>query len=214
MCTFSVFITLLWIFYKRMTCLSHNKVFSRISPLGCCINLHCTNAPISPFSPLRWLPILSKWMRREKSAFRYKNTTQKEGQRLLGIFFFVLSLFQGFFVLFGVGVRDVNLSWVYLKQTGPMSKPNSWSAPPMSIGAMSRMGRRDGLSVLYSITVLLHSPVCLCRCKGKWFQILVLQRTKTLCDNHFDTKVQFRQIKFTILLFLQAKVKVVFAKNT
>lgn len=51
---------------------------------------------------------------------------------------------------------------IYLKQTGPMSKPNSCSAPPMSKGAMSRMGRRDGLFVLYSITVLLHSPVCLC----------------------------------------------------
>ena len=33
----------------------------------------------------------------------------------------------------------------------------------MSKGAMSRMGRRDGLFVLYSITVLLHSPVCVCR---------------------------------------------------
>lgn len=56
---------------------------------------------------------------------------------------------------------------IHLKQTGPMSKPNSCSAPPMSKGAMSRMGRRDGLFVLYSITVLLHSPVCLCGCEEK-----------------------------------------------
>lgn len=83
----------------------------------------------------------------------YKNTTQKEGQRF-GFFSFVLS----FLVL-------IYHESIYLKQTGPMSKPNSCSAPPMSKGAMSRMGRRDGLFVLYSITVLLHSPVCLCRCE-------------------------------------------------
>lgn len=30
----------------------------------------------------------------------------------------------------------------YKKQTGPMSTPNSWLAPPMSMGAMSTMGSR------------------------------------------------------------------------
>lgn len=129
--------------------MSHNKVFSRV-PVGCCINLHCTNAPLSPFSPLRWLPILSKWMRREKSAFGIKKQHRKKGRD------FVFSFFLSFSVL-------IYHESIYLKQTGPMSKPNSCSAPPMSKGAMSRMGRRDGLFVLYSITVLLHSPVCLCR---------------------------------------------------
>lgn len=101
-------------------------------------------------------------MRRENSAFSIKKTTQKEGQRFC---FFVLSLFL---VL-------IYHESIYLKQTGPMSKPNSWSAPPMSKGAMSRMGRRDGLFVLYSITVLLHSPVCLCRCKGRKGDLILEQ---------------------------------------
>lgn len=44
-----------------------------------------------------------------------------------------------------------------------MSKPNSWSAPPISKGAMSRMGKRDGLFVLYSMIVLPHSLFFLCK---------------------------------------------------
>lgn len=94
-------------------------------------------------------------MRREKSAFGIKTQHRKKGRDFV---FFVLSLF--FLVL-------IYRESIHLKQTGPMSKPNSCSAPPMSKGAMSRMGRRDGLFVLYSITVLLHSPVCLCGCEEK-----------------------------------------------
>lgn len=39
---------------------------------------------------------------------------------------------------------------LYKKQTAPTSTPNSWSAPPMSIGAMSTIGRREVFCVLYS----------------------------------------------------------------
>lgn len=59
----------------------------------------------------------------------------------------------------GLGHRDTPL---YKKQTAPTSTPNSWSAPPMSIGAMSTMGRREVFCVLYSKTVLPHRPVCFC----------------------------------------------------
>lgn len=55
----------------------------------------------------------------------------------------------------------------YKKQTAPMSTPNSWSAPPMSIGAMSTMGSLDVFWVLYSITVLAHWPVCFCKTAEK-----------------------------------------------
>lgn len=36
----------------------------------------------------------------------------------------------------------------YKKQTGPTSTPNSWSGAPMSIGAISMIGRRDVFVVL------------------------------------------------------------------
>lgn len=36
----------------------------------------------------------------------------------------------------------------YKKQTGPTSRPNSWSGAPTSIGAISMMGRRDVFDVL------------------------------------------------------------------
>lgn len=59
---------------------------------------------------------------------------------------------------------------LYKKQTAPMSTPNSWSAPPTSMGAMSTIGSLDVFWVLYSITVLPHWPVCFCggkeKCKG------------------------------------------------
>lgn len=48
----------------------------------------------------------------------------------------------------------------YKKQAGPMSTPNSCSGPPMSIGAMSMMGRREVFCDRYSIIVLPHLPVC------------------------------------------------------
>lgn len=41
-----------------------------------------------------------------------------------------------------------------------MSTPNSWSAPPMSIGAMSMMGRREVFCDLYSMMVFPHLPLC------------------------------------------------------
>lgn len=66
-----------------------------------------------------------------------------------------LSLFP---VILG-GHCDIPL---YKKQTAPTSTPNSWSAPPMSIGAMSTIGRREVFCVLYSKTVLPHRPVCFC----------------------------------------------------
>lgn len=69
------------------------------------------------------------------------------------VFFHVLS--QSTYVFF------------YKKQTAPMSTPNSWSAPPMSIGAMSTMGSLDVFWVLYSITVLAHWPVCFCKTAEK-----------------------------------------------
>lgn len=142
MYTFIVFITLL--LFLQNDDMSHNMVFSRVS-LGCCINLHCAMLrSVHWSSPIE--PSLSKWICR-KISIQHKKT-QKEGQRFF--------LFLSFSCL-------IYHESIYLKQTGPMSKPNSWSAPPMSKGAMSRMGRRDGLFVLYSITVLLHWPVCLCR---------------------------------------------------
>lgn len=49
---------------------------------------------------------------------------------------------------------------LYKKQTAPTSTPNSWFAPPISIGAMSTMGRREVFCDLYSITVFPHCPVC------------------------------------------------------
>lgn len=52
--------------------------------------------------------------------------------------------------------------FLYKKQTAPTSTPNSWCASPMSMGAMSTMGRREVFCDLYSITVLPHDPVCLC----------------------------------------------------
>lgn len=140
MYTFIVFITLL--LFLQNDDMSHNMVFSRVS-LGCCINLHCAMLLLVHWSsPIE--PSLSKWICR-KISIQYKKT-QKEGQR--------------FFLSFS---RLIYHESIYLKQTGPMSKPNSWSAPPMSKGAMSRMGRRDGLFVLYSMTVLLHWPVRFCR---------------------------------------------------
>lgn len=141
MYTFIVFITLL--LFLQNDDMSHNMVLSRVS-LGCCINLHCTMLrSVHWSSPIE--PSLSKWICGKKSAFSIKKK-QTEGQR----FFFFLSF-----------SRLIYHESIYLKQTGPMSKPNSWSASPMSKGAMSRMGRRDGLFVLYSMTVLLHWPVCL-----------------------------------------------------
>lgn len=65
------------------------------------------------------------------------------------------------FLFFGAGHRDTPL---YKKQTGPRSNPNSWFAPPMSIGAMSTIGRREVFCVLYSKTVLPHRSVCFCGC--------------------------------------------------
>ncbi len=62
----------------------------------------------------------------------------------------------------------------YKKQTAPMSTPNSWSAPPMSMGAMSTMGSLDVFWVLYSITVLAHWPVRFCKTAKKpckWISI-------------------------------------------
>ena len=64
-----------------------------------------------------------------------------------------------YFLCFLGGHRDIPL---YKKQTAPTSTPNSWSAPPMSIGAMSTIGRREVFCVLYSKTVLPHRPVCFC----------------------------------------------------
>lgn len=57
----------------------------------------------------------------------------------------------------------------YKKQTGPRSTPNSCSGPPMSIGAMSTMGRREVFCERYSMTVLPHFPVCFWGKNGqKW----------------------------------------------
>lgn len=46
----------------------------------------------------------------------------------------------------------------YEKHTGPMFRPNSWSAFPTSMGAKSTTGSLAGVWVLYSITVLPHAP--------------------------------------------------------
>lgn len=98
----------------------------------------------------------------------------------------------------------------------------------MSIGAMSRMGRRDGLSVLYSITVLLHSPVCLCGCKGKGFQTLAFFKaqqqhaTTTLTQRSHKSQTFVCQVRRQVLkkqrkplrcFFCALAKKVVFAKN-
>lgn len=48
-----------------------------------------------------------------------------------------------------------------------MSTPNSWSGPPISNGAISTTGNLIVLRVLYSKTVLPHSPVCFCEVKRK-----------------------------------------------
>ena len=58
-----------------------------------------------------------------------------------------------------VGGSQVGVEGVYRKQTGPTSKPNSWSGAPTSKGATSMMGKREVLVVLYSITVLPQAPV-------------------------------------------------------
>lgn len=60
-------------------------------------------------------------------------------------------------------LHSLQLLILYKKQTGPISIPNSWSAPPISMGAMSTMGRREVFCDLYSNIVLPHCPVCLCR---------------------------------------------------
>lgn len=75
----------------------------------------------------------------------------------------------------GVGkyLGPLGLQWIvlflgsgfYKKQTGPMSTPNSCSGPPMSMGAMSMMGRREVFCDRYSIIVLPHLPVCFWRKK-------------------------------------------------
>lgn len=62
-----------------------------------------------------------------------------------------------------LGSQWIVLFWgsgFYKKQTGPMSTPNSCSGPPMSMGAMSTMGRREVFCDRYSMTVLPHLPVC------------------------------------------------------
>lgn len=72
------------------------------------------------------------------------------------------------YFLFQISTSFFSIIWslvLYKKQTGPTSTPNSWSAPPISMGAMSRMGRREVFCDLYSITVLPHFPVCLCRAR-------------------------------------------------
>lgn len=74
-------------------------------------------------------------------------------------FFVVEFISCVFFFFMGLKHRDTPL---YKKQTAPTSTPNSWSAPPTSIGAISTMGRREVFCVLYSKTVLPHRPVCFC----------------------------------------------------
>lgn len=64
---------------------------------------------------------------------------------------------------------------LYKKQTAPTSTPNSWWAPPISTGAMSTMGRREVFWDLYSMTVLLHCPVCFCRDKSSAVRSLFTQ---------------------------------------
>lgn len=66
-----------------------------------------------------------------------------------------------------------------------MSTPNSWSAPPTSIGAMSIIGSRDVFVVLYSMTVLPQSPVCVCWVKRK-------SRIINNSWNHTSTAIEYR----------------------
>lgn len=45
----------------------------------------------------------------------------------------------------------------YLKQTGPISKPNSWFLPPISRVAMSKNGKRWGFSIGKSVNQALYT---------------------------------------------------------
>lgn len=76
-----------------------------------------------------------------------------------GVQFGLFVCFQGQEKVGWVGGSQRGAEGVYRKQTGPMSKPNSWSGAPTSKGATSMMGKREVLVVLYSITVLPQAPV-------------------------------------------------------
>lgn len=93
--------------------MSHNKVFSRV-PLGCCINLHCTNAPVSPFQSSQIVAHLKQVDAQREISIRYKKKNNTERRAEI--------LFFSFISLFLVLIYHES---IYLKQTGPMSKPNS-----------------------------------------------------------------------------------------
>lgn len=60
------------------------------------------------------------------------------------------------------------LGFCYMKQTGPISMPNSWSVLPISTGARSMMGKRATFCVLYSKIVLPTFPFRFWNSIGKW----------------------------------------------
>lgn len=97
--------------------MSHNKVYSRV-PLGCCIYfaLHQRSDQSVQSSPI--VAHRKQVDAQREISIQYKKKkkrTQIEGQRFCFFFSFFLSFFP---VL-------IYHESIYLKQTGPMSKPNS-----------------------------------------------------------------------------------------
>lgn len=101
---------------------------------------------------------------RKQSSLKKKKCLDSSSSLFLSSFLWSVLICHSFFffVSFSSFSFSANPLLLYKKHTGPTSTPNSWSAPPISMGAMSTMGRREVFCDLYSITVLPQCPVCFC----------------------------------------------------